>query len=119
MLYSIRGIVTEMNREDILPFYRIADAVETLRPGVENSGHVGECVERCAFYDVQHGDARHAVFCFQKEWYCAYNDGAAHAVSNKLIHAINAAMDEDRSCKTRTRSEGAAEGSEKTTRKRL
>jgi len=85
-------VYTGKNRKDILPFYRIADAVEALRPGVENSGHVREGVERCAFYDVQHGDARHAVFCFQKERYCAYHDGAAHAVSNKLIHALTSRL---------------------------
>jgi hypothetical protein len=80
---------------------------------------VREGVECCAFDDVQHSDARHAIFCFQKERYRAYNDGTAHAVSNKLIHALTSQLTKNRSCKARTRSEGAVRGSEKTTRKRL
>jgi hypothetical protein len=50
------------NRKDILPFYRITDTVETLWPGVQNRGHVRKGVNRGAFYDVEHGNTRYAVF---------------------------------------------------------
>jgi hypothetical protein len=52
------------NRKNILPFYRIADTVETLRPGVQNRRHVRESVNRGAFYDIKHGNTRYAIFGF-------------------------------------------------------
>jgi hypothetical protein len=78
---------------------------------------VREGIKCGAFYNIQHCNTRHAVFGFEKKRDYVYNNGAAHAVANKLICVLM----EGRYAKpkTRTISEGAAMGSGKTTRRRL